>query len=533
MAKTYYKYADRLAESQVDWAEIGKDLSSALTQELAVRDARIASINESTRLTTQKISEAPKGDYDLENERTSQFADNATQYLQTINNLWKSGQLSTKELTAGRQNLLDGIDAVYSLSKEYQEEFKKTMERAQSQDPATRSQMLEQFMKGSIEGYGNLQNTQYYIDPTSGVVNLANVKREKVDGKDVVTMGDSFITINDARNRLKQQYNYWDVDNATQGVVDQLGENVDAIRTAGGPSRAGQILNVSDIRLRTDLTDKEKDAVSLFDKSLNTRIDGMAAQWTNVTSYLTENLRVDPKTGLAYEFTTDPSKQASNVILLKKDEFGRTYADFESATGKEQLNAFKESVRDKILTEIDTKREIDTYNEPEPNYSGGGDGDGDGNKINNLAVTIYETTNSALRTGTLKNLDKTKADYVFEPGKRVAVKGKDGKTTYQQKYNTILVYPKKKDALGNYVRDTSAKPIRIYSADQLAQYVVGVNQSKVIPTDLYGEGKTGFMQIYGGNTLKGNGYIDADMTIDPYASFGGRKSNSNIDASQY
>ena len=51
--------------------------------------------------------------------------------------------------------------------------------------------------------------------------------------------------------------------------------------------------------------------------------------------------------------------------------------------------------------------------------------------------------------------------------------------------------------------------------------------------DYAAQGKTGFMQIYGGNTLKGNGYIDTDMTIDPYASFGGRKSNSNIDASQY
>lgn len=510
MAKTYYKYADRLAESQIDWSEIGKDLSSALKQELAVREGRVNALNEATRQTTQKISEAPKGDYDLENQRMSEFAENSTKYLQTINNLWKSGQLSTKELTAGRQNLLDGIDAAYSLSKEYQEEYKKTMERAQSQDPATRSQTLEQWMRSSVEGYGNLQNTQYYIDPTSGVVNLANVKRQKVDGKDVVTMGDSFISVNDARNRLKQQYNYWDVDNATKGVVDQLGENVQDIRRMGGPSRAGQILTISDIRLRTDLTEKDKEALSLFDKSLNTRIDGMAAQWTNVTSYLTENLRVDPKTGLAYEFTENPSEQASNVILLKRDELGRTYADFESATGKEQLNTFKDSVRDKILTEIDTKREIDTYTEPEPNYSSDGDGN-DKKKINKLGITIYENSNNALRTGNLKNLDPNKGDYFFTAGEN-------------GKKNTILIYPKIKNPSGKYVRDPKAKPIRIYSADQLAQYINGVDKSEEVPTRLYNLGKDDWSKLNEGRTLKGNDYTSEDIESDVYG---------GVDASQY
>jgi hypothetical protein len=56
MAKTYYKYADRLAESQIDWSEIGKDLSSALKQELTVREATINANQEATRKTTQKRS---------------------------------------------------------------------------------------------------------------------------------------------------------------------------------------------------------------------------------------------------------------------------------------------------------------------------------------------------------------------------------------------------------------------------------------------------------------------------------------------
>jgi hypothetical protein len=214
---------------------------------------------------------------------------------------------------------------------------------------------------------------------------------------------------------------------------------------------------------------------------------------------------------LAYEFTENPSEQASNVILLKRDELGRTYADFESATGKEQLNTFKDSVRDKILTEIDTKREIDTYTEPEPNYSGSSSGSGDKKKINKLGITIYENSNNALRTGNLKNLDPNKGDYFFTAGEN-------------GKKNTILIYPKIKNAAGKYVRDTKAKPIRIYSSDQLAQYINGVDKSEEVPTRLYNLGKDDWSKLNEGRTLKGNDYTSEDINADVYG---------GVDASQY
>lgn len=98
--------------------------------------------------------------------------------MQTIQKLWKSGQLSTQQLTEGINNANTGIDGALELNKEYHAEFKRMKERAESADPATRSQLLEQWEKAEMGEFGNLNNSQYYIDPTSGLINLAKIKED-------------------------------------------------------------------------------------------------------------------------------------------------------------------------------------------------------------------------------------------------------------------------------------------------------------------------------------------------------------------
>lgn len=509
MADTYYGYAERTAENQIDWATIGKDLSKALSDEAVIRKTKQLALETSIQEATKKMSNYEKGDSSLANKRAAELSDNVTQYLQTIQRLWKSGQLSTQQLTEGINNANTGIDGALELNKEYHAEFKRMKERAESADPATRSQLLEQWEKAEMGEYGNLNNSQYYIDPTSGLVNLAKIKRETVDGKEVVTMGDEFITINDARSRLKNEYNYFDSEKTTTDIAAALGTNITEIRERGGPSSAGIIRSITDPRYRKDLNDADAKVADLFESVVNQQIEGAASNPLNVSSFLTNDVRVDPLTGKAYTFTRDPNKQtSSDVILLKVDEMGRSYPDLSTEMGKKQLQVYKEQMRDKVIMKLDTKEELDTYNEPEPNYSGGGGGDGYKPKPKNqLAITIYENSNNALRTGNLKNLNTKKAKYVFQEG----TKGKQ---------NSILVY--ELDELGDYVlgSDGKRKAKRIYSADQLAAYVKGVDESEVVPTKLYNEGKDDWSKLNQGKYLKGAGYTAKDKTGSVYSKGG-------------
>jgi hypothetical protein len=509
MADTYYGYAERTAENQIDWATIGKDLSKALTDEAAIRKTKQIALETSIQEATKKMSNYEKGDSSLANKRAAELSDNVTQYLQTIQRLWKSGQLSTQQLTEGINNANTGIDGALELNKEYHAEFKRMKERAESADPATKSQMLEQFEKAEMGEFGNLNNTQYYIDPTSGLINLAKIKRETVDGKEVVTMGDEFITINDARSRLKNEYNYFDSEKTTTDIAAALGTNITEIREKGGPSSAGIIRSITDPRYRKDLNDADAKVADLFESVVNQQIEAAASNPLNVSSFLTNDVRVDPLTGKAYTFTRDPKAQtSSDVILLKVDEMGRSYPDLSTEMGKKQFQVYKEQMRDKVIMKLDTKEELDTYNEPEPNYGGGGGGDGYKPKPKNqLGITIYENSNNALRTGNLKNLNTKKAKYVFQEGKN-------------GKQNSILVY--ELDELGDYVlgSDGKRKAKRIYSADQLAAYVKGVDESEVVPTKLYNEGKDDWSKLNQGRYLKGAGYTAKDKTRSVYSKGG-------------
>lgn len=511
MAKTYYGYTEKLADNQIDWGTIGKEISSAISKELVVRKATELGIEQDTRKITQDLANAPKGESQLENERISQFATNTTEYNLLQHKLWKSGQITTQQLTNGRQNLKDGIDGVFSLSKEYQAEYLKKKQRAEAEDPAQRSQMLEQWELGQLDGmYGSLANTQYYIDPNSGVVNLAIINRGK-DGS--ISLGNSIMPINDARNRIKAEYNYWDSDKATTDLVDGLGTHKQDFRKVGSLYKAGEIRSISDIRLRTDLSEKDKAAGELFDKSLTDQINGFGAQWTNVTSYLTNDLKVDPKTGKAYTFTRNPEEESENVMLIKKDEMGRDYVDFTSENGKKQYAAFSQGLRDEVITKLDTSETIDTYEEPSPSFGGGGGGGGSRyKKKDTFGITVYENANNALRTGNLKNLDTSRAKFVFQGGK-----GEGSK-------NSILVY--ELDSDGDYVTykdkdgKTKRRVKRIYSADQLAAYVKGVDPNKYVPTKIYNQGKDDWSKLHEGQYLPGI-YNESNSTINPYGNSGG------------
>ena len=526
MADTYYGYSERVAENQIDWATIGKDLSKALKEEAVLRKGKQLALETSIRDTTKKISNYEVGESSLENQKMSQFSDNITQYMQTLQRLWKSGELSTQELTEKINNINTGVDGALELNKDYQEEYKKTLERANAANPEERSQILEQWEKAEIGSYGNLRNTQYYIDPTSGLINLTKIKREKIDGKEVTTsIGDEFMTINDGRSRLKNKYDYFDSGKTTTDIAEALGTTVVEIREKGGPSSAGIIRSITDPRYRTDLNEKDAKLASLFEDVVNRQIEGVGSNPLNVSSYLTNDVKVDPLTGKTYTFTRNPAEQTSSeILLLKMDEMGRSYVDFSGEMGKKQYQVFKDKMRDDILMKIDTKEELDTYTEPEPNYGGGGgrsSGSGNKRKTNSLGITVYENSNNALRTGNLKNLDTKKAKYVFQEGK-----GDNGQ-------NSILVYDLDPDT-GDYVLDAKGKRKvkRIYSADQLAAYVKGVNQSNVIPTELYNEGKDDWSYLNDGQYLKGAGYKKSDISKSPYSK-STRKSTTSVNTSKY
>lgn len=156
---TYYKYAERSAESQVNWAEIGKNMTDMLREEVQVRDQKKAALDEATRKAAQQISDAPQGEHVGAKTEAIRLADQATKYLLMQNRLMKQGILDPKDYMISHQNLSDGIKTAYSSMKAFQENYGKLMERAQKDE----SSMIELKRLEKIQGYGNFRQSGFLL----------------------------------------------------------------------------------------------------------------------------------------------------------------------------------------------------------------------------------------------------------------------------------------------------------------------------------------------------------------------------------
>jgi hypothetical protein len=129
MAGTFYKYAERDADSQINWAEVGKGLSDMLAETNRVREEKKAALDTAQRETMKYLSETPNGED--ANERTSmiEYADQASNRMRIANQLLKNGQMSPKDYINFRQNVTDGTNLIFNASKGYQEEYARKMHR--------------------------------------------------------------------------------------------------------------------------------------------------------------------------------------------------------------------------------------------------------------------------------------------------------------------------------------------------------------------------------------------------------------------
>lgn len=359
---TYYGYAEREADSQINWAEIGKNLSDTLTEANDLREKKKAAIDTATREFSTTLANAPQGENGLVNQKTLDYANNATEMMLMQERLLKSGQLKFKDYATVRQNLLDSTDQAFGLTKEYQEEYAKKMERLESGV----SSGLEQWEMEQLEGYANLSGMNFYIDPTTGSVSMAKVLKKNINGQTVDVMDDdpnNYVNVNTARNRLKSYHNKFKVEESLQDAAKMLGTNKEAVIKAGGSFRAGQIITTSDPTKKKDVDG----AINLYNEAEKNFISSRLSNDYNVQSVLYDHEKYDPVTGEAYRYSFDPKDQASNVILMKTEN-GRTVVDTSGKYYKEQYGVAEKYMQQQLRSMLDREVSRDTYTEPS-NYA--------------------------------------------------------------------------------------------------------------------------------------------------------------------
>jgi len=387
---TYYKRVEREADSQVNWAEIGKSMSDMLANENKIREDKKAAIDKASRDYAEVLANSPQGEHVGARQQALDFANNASQYMLMQDKLLKSGQLKLKDYTVTRQNLVDDTDRAFKMNAEYQKVFAEKMERSRTD----KSALYELEAMERIEGFGNFSQSGMYIDPTTGKVSVAMREKQTIDGKEVYTMPENpekRTTIDTLNGLLLGKWDKYRVNEATTEFASSIGDNIQTLRTVGSRTKAGQILTVTDVlsqaRQEADInaeitskqaqikalegkTDKKSIAAkaklegeiksaqdelvsskAVFDfvKFETDGINSMLANDFNRISVLTDNKKTAPN-GKIYRFTRnaeDAQKNPEAILMVPDPASGMEKPQFSEAQKKESTEFMRTNLRGK------------------------------------------------------------------------------------------------------------------------------------------------------------------------------------------
>ena len=393
---TYFKYVERNAEDQINWAEVGKNMSDMLRDEAAAREQKKAALEQDSREYGEILSNNPTGNYDASNTFSSTYANSQQEYRLLQDRLFKSGQLSLRDYTRNRQNGKDGTEIVYSLAREYEKEFNDKMKRYADKV----SSYQEVYKMEQAEGLANLREVEAYINPTNGVVSLGKKVQvtKNVNGKNVTTTTlskdpNDVVTAMSLRDRIRQKIDRMQVDEFAAGAADQLGSVETAVMRYAKEGSLNTILTKIDAKEGNYGVEGDTFAATYLDWESD-QIDAGMENPNDAASILVDRALKAPN-GKQYTFTSEPDakKRESNEIYLDPTK-GPT-ADGVPVLSDDQDKAARDILKTAIRAQIDdkvqTKSAGATQYKPASSVASGKSEDNQVSIVNNFAKLYYGT----------------------------------------------------------------------------------------------------------------------------------------------
>jgi len=347
---TYYNYAERNANSQVNWAEVGKSISDMLKDEVKIREEKKSAIDQATREFQTTLENAPQGQYQDANKFTNDFAHSVMEQQMIDNRLLKSGQMKLQDFTYRRQNYVDGTNTLFDLQKLYQENYKTKMAGVQSGEfqPLTSANMA------SVEGFADFSKSKAVIDPATGIINVGVMKPNPKTG--VLELTNDVAPVNVIKGKILANIPSFKVDEAMNNTVKGLGDRIEVLYDIATKTKAGTITKLTGIgALEAAKNPKFKTEIDQFNKAIDQTIDGYFSDPYHLSSVLTMNTgKYD-----ATSFTYDKNEKDPSKILLKIDKTsGLPVLDESGANYKAQEQEAKDWVRSQLLSKMDSKKEM-------------------------------------------------------------------------------------------------------------------------------------------------------------------------------
>lgn len=357
----FFKYADRSADDYINWGEVGKNVSNMLTETYKLREERKKTLDDETNLLANTIADSPLGEHRGAKDAALDLASNASNYLLMQTKLFKSGQLSEKDYVRNRQKLSDGVKTSYQALQNYQKVFADKMDRYKTNQSA----FMELKSMEMAEGFGDFSKSGFFINPTTGDVNIAMKEEKEVNGQKVFTMSANpgkVTSVNALNAMIQGKWDRYDVNAQTGAFVESIGAKLTAIRKVGSETRAGSITELLDPTKDIYVDDATKQVIASFKQAETNAIDAMLANDFNRLSLMTDHMKF--KDGKQYDFAytkEEADKDPSKIFMVGDASTGTYKPQFT----QKQIEESNQWVRESLRAQYDKKEKIDTYNEPQ------------------------------------------------------------------------------------------------------------------------------------------------------------------------
>jgi len=351
-----YKYVERNADSQINWAEVGREASGMLLEVNRVREEKKEAYNQATREEMNNLMNTPQGENQDANGFINNYAHDMIEQMKIDEDLFKRGMLKERDYTLKRQNNMDGTKSLFEIQKLYQTKYKEKMDGVMS----GKLQSMNIFNMGMVEGYGDFNNSKATVNPVDGTVGIGLMENKIIDGKSVRVLSKNIAPVNVIRGKIMHDVPTFDVGKATTDTVANFGSRKDILYSAASTAGAGTITELMGpdfLAVKKDPTTQK--IVNDMNDAINDKVSSFFSNPYNLSSVMTENL--GKYNAQSFTFDKDESDNDPNKILVKVDP--NTQMTTLDNTGKNYEAQKKEAsdwVRRDILSKMDQERGIKT-----------------------------------------------------------------------------------------------------------------------------------------------------------------------------
>lgn len=365
---TYFGYVEREADSYINWADVGRNMSATIDNIQRVRDEKKALIEKAYNEDLDYIQSIPSGEHKTLRDWSIGFGNDAAENLKLKYNLLKQGKSSVKDFTSFRENITNDTESLYKTINNIQAVYKEKMDRFKNDE----NMDLELLDMAQLERFGNLSDTKSFINGLTGSVGVGLTEEVEVDGKKVRALkkgDDAYLTVQQLVAAVNRKYDNYDVRPDIAKWVDGFGEKIKSLRQFGSEIKAGSIIEVMDIT-NEELMRQAKalgytdDQIAQIQKSVD---DFKKAEDLYLKGLMVDNpyhtlATLNKRLNYQPTFSKEEADKDPNKVYCERDSSGAAVPKFTPDQEKAVFDYMKGQAR----LMYDEKVKLNMYNEPTP-----------------------------------------------------------------------------------------------------------------------------------------------------------------------